>query len=265
MSYIRHLFPKRRVRLPAAALAAVVGLAFACSESPTEAALDGVAPLFKPGGGKGKPGDGGTGPTTDPNPVTVTLNSGVYMPVGVNPYDERDGCNVSTHLSGVNGNLAFSFRFQKNARKLEPPTCTQRQVQFLISDPPVDVNGDFFGRIYTNSTTVTLCDEEDVCTETALPDGLRDLREHPDELATTVLGSQFGDQLNFGQHCPFGELDDMNSDRVDVVYRTGPPRWEITAVDASAFYCTGGGQFPVEVVVSGLDVNITVIDLERAS
>ena len=264
MSYIRQLSPKRRVRLPAAALAAVVGLAFACSESPTNATADGMAPLFKPGGGRGKPGDGGTGPATDPNPVTVSLNGVVFTPVGANPYDERDGCNVSTHLSGVNGNLAFSFQFQKNTRKLDPPCIdgVQRQVRFLIPGTPNGtVDGDFFGRIYTNSTTLN---------GEALPDGLRDLRkaEFVGEVATTVLGAQFGDrqQLNFGQHCPFGELDDINSDRVDVVYLTdAPARWEITAQNATAFFCTGGGQTPAEDRVLGLDVDITVIDVDPSS
>jgi len=261
MNYIRHLFPKRRVGLPAAALTVVAGLAFACSESPTEATLDGLAPQFAKGGDKGKPGSGGTGPTTDPNPVTVTLNGGVYTPVGGNPYDERDGCNVSTHLSGVNGNLAFSFQFQKNAKRLKPEGCAQRQVHFLIpGTPDGTVEGNFYGRIYTNTTTLS--------DGTALPDGLRDLRDHEGVAATTVLGSQFGDQLNFGQHCPFGEVDEI-TDKVDVVYLTdvagGGPRWEITAAGASAFYCTGGGQFPVEVVVLGLNVDITVIDVDPGS
>ncbi len=80
-----------------------------------------------------------------------------------------------------------------------------------------------------------------------------------------MLGAQFGDQLNFGQHCPFGDVEESETVKVDVVYRTdvadGQPGWKITAENASAYYCTGGGQFPDEVVVSGLDVNITVVDL----
>ena len=53
MNYIRQLFPKSHMRLPAAALTVVVGLAFACSESPTEATPDGLGASFAKGGNKG--------------------------------------------------------------------------------------------------------------------------------------------------------------------------------------------------------------------
>ena len=60
-------------------------------------------------------------------------------------------------------------------------------------------------------------------------------------------------------------MDESETDKVDVVYLTntagGGPRWEITGTGMSAYYCTGGGQFPDEAVVSGLSVDITVIDL----
>jgi len=87
MDCIRQLFPKRHVRLPVAALMAALGLAFACSESPTETTLDGMAPLFKPA----CPGHPSCGedPPPDPTGITATLTdpagAGVFSDGG-EPY-----------------------------------------------------------------------------------------------------------------------------------------------------------------------------------
>ena len=84
MNFIRHLFPKRRVGLPAAALTVVAGLAFACSESPTEATLDGLAPQFdKRDTGdcdvpvNGHCHDDDPAPDPDPTALTATLTDPV--------------------------------------------------------------------------------------------------------------------------------------------------------------------------------------------
>jgi len=94
MNFIRHLFPKRRVGLPAAALTVVAGLAFACSESPTEATLDGLAPSFKKCPTPGHPScGGGEDPPPDPTVITATLavlNPGVSSDGG-----DYDGDNVT--------------------------------------------------------------------------------------------------------------------------------------------------------------------------
>ena len=79
MNYIRHLFPKIRVRLPAAALTVAVGFAFACSESPTEATLDDLAPRFHHRmGHDGGPVDGEDPPTATVVINTVEQGAGIY-------------------------------------------------------------------------------------------------------------------------------------------------------------------------------------------
>jgi len=140
MNYIRHLFPKRRVGLPAAVLTVVAGLAFACSESPTEVvtADDASSPLFK-----GKPG----GKTNDCGftPLTITFGTagdalfhdgdGEYM-------EETDG---GVHLNGATGRLMlWTSQYGEPTRHVE--------VTVTPDDPenasPITI--ETTDRIYTN-------------------------------------------------------------------------------------------------------------------
>ena len=73
-----------------AALLAALGLAFACSESPTEATPDDLAPQFARGGGKGKPPDGGgDGEQIEVEVVTALGADGLY--------DDGDGKYPATN------------------------------------------------------------------------------------------------------------------------------------------------------------------------
>jgi len=103
MHHIRQLFPKRSMRLPAAALMVVVGLAFACAESPTEVATadDASSPLFK-----GKPG----GKTNDcgftPLRITFgTVGDALFSDGGGDAGEYIEDTDGGVHLNGATGRL----------------------------------------------------------------------------------------------------------------------------------------------------------------
>ena len=103
MRYVHKLFSGRHAGPPAAVLTVALGLAFACSESPTEATLDDLAPRFhhRPGHG------GGPGGGEDPPDVIITTSllgdegtgsPGVYGDGA--PYDPlRQDCSANRFIT----------------------------------------------------------------------------------------------------------------------------------------------------------------------
>ncbi|MEN8182535.1 MAG: hypothetical protein ABFS46_08375 [Myxococcota bacterium] len=86
---------------------AVAGV-FACSDSPTQVATDGLSPQLDH---KGTPhGNPGPKPSDPGVPLRITLVSGAFTGDGSNLYDETVEEGVATHLAGVNGNLMFDLR-----------------------------------------------------------------------------------------------------------------------------------------------------------
>lgn len=134
MNHIRLRFPKKAM-LPAAALSVAVGLAFACSESPTEATSQGTAVSFKKGG---KPG----GNTNDCGfaPLRITFrDDGGDVLRSDNGTAYEEGSDGGVHLNGATGRLMLW-----TSQNGDP---MPRQVTVSTSLFPDDSTTD---RIYTN-------------------------------------------------------------------------------------------------------------------
>lgn len=93
MRYVHKLFSGTHAGRPAAVLTVALGLAFACSEVPTQTTLDDLAPQFgHKGETHGKPGGSG-----DPPPPTVTVEI-LTMVQGAGIYGEEDNNGDDTNV-----------------------------------------------------------------------------------------------------------------------------------------------------------------------
>jgi len=139
MDCIRQLFPKRCVRLPAAALTVVVGLAFACSESPT-ATQEGVGVSFAKGG---KPGAN----TNDcgSTPLRITFRDRVDDPGGL-PDDALRSDNGTAYVEGA-GDGGVHLNGATGRLKLHTASGVNGRVVNVITDLFTYATTD---RIYTN-------------------------------------------------------------------------------------------------------------------
>ncbi len=202
-------WPKGRA---AAALILALGLAAACSESPTEAALDDIAPAFA--NCVKNPNHPNCNPDPPPPPpsdqVDLDINFGDGN--GADPGShglagDGDGAyeegvvGVGSHLSGANGNLMFD---------VDQYASGPRRVWVNVTGTSLSFNEALITRIYTNNSS----------------GDLREMADGDDTARMFVewkVGRQSYD-LRFGTDC-FGDKfradpDDDLSTRVNI-NRTG--------------------------------------------
>lgn len=119
MRYVHKLFSGRHAGRPAAVLTVALGLAFACSEVPTQTTLDDLAPQFgHKGESHGKPGGSEDPPTVTVEILTMVQGAGIY---GIIVDVDGGGTNVYSATLDDSGDLKVSIDCPDGAIKLDLP------------------------------------------------------------------------------------------------------------------------------------------------
>lgn len=230
MRYVHKLFSGRHAGRPAAVLTVALGLGFACSEAPTEATLDDLAPRFAKGGKPGK---------QDPPPGTAlatftlqpSLSDGLFQsgPFANEPLDEALIVDCDQGDDEVH---TFVLERPADWGPLVPGDqihCSSR---------------DGFSRLDLNDMTSQICLLSD------FPQGCQigtDGHDDPD-------GFNFGPDLNYyfrvipsGKKGGKGKFTSYNVVWIDARFTSAPPAsdgivcsWHLWATEAEFWVRTGG-------------------------
>jgi hypothetical protein len=238
-----------------AALVAVLGLAFACSESPTEVATDDLAPQFDKKG----TGDCETKPHNvhchgeDPAPpppseqvdfdITFSDADGDALSSDLQGQYQEGVDGVGAHLSGANGNLMFD---------VDQYAAGSRRVQINLGSAGAWAAA--VTRIYTNNNETI--------------DDLRDMDNGdatPARMFVEWKDGRISYDLRFGTNCLGDKFNadsqnDDSSTRVNISKGNGDTWIVIPSGDAYLCKLNKGNKPPDETLISGPVFQLTMVE-----